>query len=114
MVNLTTYSAVVTGSGGGNKIFCERISEEIVKCEDIEYHVGGEKYLTYREFNFWLYLCLYMVAVLCAGECLGGSEGSLYISKTTGRFSQTLCFALFIHGGCACLLQFFFCFFLLV
>ena len=66
---MLNFSAVVTGSGGGGSpVFCERISEGTVRCNDTEYHLEGERYLTYREGSFWLYLCLYMTFVLFAGE----------------------------------------------
>ena len=65
---MVNFSIVANISEEGNHTFCVRISEEAVECGGVEYVAGGEKYFTYKEGDFWLYLCLYMAFVLLAGE----------------------------------------------
>jgi len=67
---MANFSLLVNISEEGNHTFCVRISEKAVECDGVEYVTGGESYYTYREGDFWLYLCLYMAFVLIAGDSL--------------------------------------------
>lgn len=65
---LLNFSGLVEVNGSAGERVCEVLSEQTVSCDGVEYHLESEGLITPSKALFWVYLCVYMVLVLCAGE----------------------------------------------
>ena len=57
-----------TSSHANATVLCEILNSKTVSCNDEEFYSELELIITPQHYEFWIYLGVYMVLVLFAGE----------------------------------------------